>query len=106
MQGTAADIIKRAMIVVDGWLREDEVDARIIMQVHDDLVLEARAGEAENIGEAVRSRMVAAATLNVALEVYAGIVIKLGGGALGQENDLHYLSCMLCSMVSTMGAKK
>jgi len=73
LQGTAADVIKRAMIAVDAWLREDDVDARIIMQVHDELVLEVRQGELERIGEAVRTRMREAASLRVPLEVDIGI---------------------------------
>ena len=73
LQGTAADVVKRAMIGVDRWLREDGIDARIIMQVHDELVLEVRAGELEAIGEQVRTRMRDAATLAVPLEVDVGI---------------------------------
>ena len=73
MQGTAADIIKRAMIDVDGWLRKDKVDARIIMQVHDELVLEVKAGELDVVGEQVRKLMIEAADLRVPLEVDVGI---------------------------------
>lgn len=73
MQGTAADIIKLAMIDVHGWLQADDVDARIIMQVHDELVIEARAGELDAIGEQVRQRMESAATLKVPLVVDVGV---------------------------------
>lgn len=73
MQGTAADIIKHAMISVDGWLRTDNIDARIIMQVHDELVLEVKAGELEAVGNEVRRLMVEAASLKVPLEVDVGI---------------------------------
>ena len=73
MQGTAADIIKRAMIDVDAWLRKDNVDARIIMQVHDELVLEVKAGELESVGEQVQKLMIGAADLKVPLEVDVGI---------------------------------
>ena len=73
MQGTAADVIKRAMIEVQGWLDAEDVDARMIMQVHDELVLEVRAGEAEDIAAGVASRMSAAAELAVPLEVDTGI---------------------------------
>ena len=73
MQGTAADIIKRAMINVDDWLRKDKIDARIIMQVHDELVLEVKAGELESVGEQVSGLMVKAATLKVPLEVDVGV---------------------------------
>jgi DNA polymerase-1 len=72
MQGTAADIIKRAMISVDAWCRRDEVPARLIMQVHDELVLEVRADAAAELGEAVRAHMVAAASLSVPLRVDIG----------------------------------
>jgi len=61
------------MIAVDSWLRADDVDARNIMQVHDELVLEVRAGDAASIGEEVRTRMVDAATLRVPLEVDVGV---------------------------------
>jgi DNA polymerase-1 len=73
MQGTAADIIKRAMISVDNWLTADNIDARIIMQVHDELVLEVKAGDLESVGEQVQRIMIEAATLKVPLEVDVGI---------------------------------
>ncbi|MFK7859079.1 MAG: DNA polymerase I [Granulosicoccus sp.] len=73
MQGTAADIIKRAMIDVNGWLVSENVDARIIMQVHDELVLEVKAGQLDEAGERVRKLMTAAASLKVPLEVDVGI---------------------------------
>ena len=73
MQGTAADIIKHAMISVDSWLRGDNIDARIIMQVHDELVLEVKAGELEAVGHEVQRLMIEAATLKVPLEVDVGI---------------------------------
>ena len=73
LQGTAADIIKRAMLVVDGWLQEQAVDARIIMQVHDELVLEVRAGELDAVGAEVQRIMTGAATLRVPLEVDTGV---------------------------------
>jgi len=73
MQGTAADIIKRAMLLVDQWLQDDGVDAQVIMQVHDELVLEVVAGEAESIGERIREHMISAAELSVPLEVDIGV---------------------------------
>ena len=73
MQGTAADIIKRAMIKVNEWLVKDSIDAQIIMQVHDELVLEVKAGELDAVGEKVRELMTASATLKVPLEVDVGI---------------------------------
>ncbi len=71
MQGTAADIIKRAMIEVDRWLREDAVPARLIMQVHDELVLEVAADEAEAVMSRLSGLMTGAAELEVPLKVDA-----------------------------------
>ncbi len=73
MQGTAADIIKRAMIRVQGWLQTAGYDARMLMQVHDELVFEVAAAQAEDFATAVRAEMEQAATLNVPLVVEAGI---------------------------------
>jgi len=71
MQGTAADIIKRAMIAVDSWCAASR-GARIIMQVHDELVLEVETGRLAEVTDAVRERMMAAANLRVPLKVDAG----------------------------------
>jgi len=73
MQGTAADIIKRAMLAVDQWLANDKVDAKVIMQVHDELVLEVPAGKSDDIGAQIQKHMIAAATLSVPLEVDVGV---------------------------------
>ncbi|MCL4140263.1 UNVERIFIED_CONTAM: hypothetical protein GTU68_035668 [Idotea baltica] len=73
MQGTAADIIKKAMLLVDTWLSTDDVDACVIMQVHDELVLEVPAGESDAIGSQIQEHMIAAATLSVPLEVDVGV---------------------------------
>jgi DNA polymerase-1 len=72
MQGTAADIIKRAMISVDAWCREQDRGARLIMQVHDELVLEVRADGVAAVSAAVRQHMGAAADLRVPLKVDVG----------------------------------
>jgi DNA polymerase I len=72
MQGTAADIIKRAMISVDAWCRREQVPARLIMQVHDELVFEVEAEAIEPVGAAVREHMVNAASLSVPLRVDIG----------------------------------
>jgi DNA polymerase-1 len=72
MQGTAADIIKRAMIEVDSWCRREDAPARLIMQVHDELVLEVREGAEEAVGAAIRERMIGAAKLSVSLGVEIG----------------------------------
>jgi DNA polymerase I len=71
MQGTAADIIKRAMISVDRMCTAG-VGACLIMQVHDELVLEVRAERVAEVAEAVRGHMMAAADLRVPLKVDIG----------------------------------
>ena len=71
MQGTAADIIKRAMITVDAWLGA-RADARMLMQVHDELVFEVREDVVEEISAGVRERMSGAAELAVPLVVDIG----------------------------------
>ncbi len=71
MQGTAADIIKRAMIAVHRWLQDSGVDARLIMQVHDELVLEVRQRALETVTAKVVELMSAAASLEVPLKVEA-----------------------------------
>lgn len=73
MQGTAADIIKRAMITVHKWLADDKVPARMIMQVHDELVLEVDEKSVDSVREEVVKLMSAAADLSVPLKVDAGI---------------------------------
>ncbi|HOY23067.1 MAG TPA: DNA polymerase I [Cellvibrio sp.] len=73
MQGTAADIIKKAMISVDNWLVEAKVDAKLIMQVHDELVLEVAESQVEQVRTGVIERMSAAAQLKVPLLVEAGV---------------------------------
>jgi len=73
MQGTAADIIKRAMIDVDRWLHDENIDARMIMQVHDELVLEVATDKVAEVTAVVSEKMVAAAELSVPLEVEAGV---------------------------------
>ncbi len=72
MQGTAADIIKRAMIKVQAWLKESDQDCKMIMQVHDELVFEVAQGEVEACRDAIASLMTGAADLSVQLEVDAG----------------------------------
>jgi DNA polymerase-1 len=73
MQGTAADIIKRAMIAVDAWLSPLDGAARMIMQVHDELVFEVHADRVDEISDGVRERMMGAAKLNVPLIVDVGV---------------------------------
>ena len=73
MQGTAADIIKRAMIAVDGWLQNSGIDARIILQVHDELVLEVREELVDEVSAKLKSLMSGAADLDVPLLVEVGV---------------------------------
>nr|WP_298716645.1 DNA polymerase I [uncultured Steroidobacter sp.] len=73
MQGTAADIIKRAMIHVDHWLTQSKLPARLLLQVHDELVFEVRRDLAEDLIAHVRELMSGAAQLRVPLKVDAGI---------------------------------
>jgi len=73
MQGTAADIIKRAMIAVDRWLTDRALDTRMIMQVHDELVFEVPEGELDEVRDTVVRLMAEAATLDVPLVVDAGV---------------------------------
>jgi DNA polymerase-1 len=72
MQGTAADIIKRAMISVEAWCQASPVPARLIMQVHDELVLEVREDGVEQASAALRAHMADAAQLAVPLKVEVG----------------------------------
>jgi DNA polymerase-1 len=73
MQGTAADIIKRAMLGVNLWLRDADLNARVIMQVHDELVLEVADESVDAVRAEVVSIMSGAAKLDVALVVDTGV---------------------------------
>ena len=73
MQGTAADIIKKAMIAVHHWLHDERPGARMIMQVHDELVFEVDKDNIDHVRERVIELMNAAATLSVPLRVDAGV---------------------------------
>jgi DNA polymerase-1 len=73
MQGTAADIIKKAMISVHRWLQDEQPGARMIMQVHDELVFEVDENETESVRDHVIKLMSAATTLSVPLKVEASI---------------------------------
>ncbi|QIB65675.1 DNA polymerase I [Kineobactrum salinum] len=72
MQGTAADIIKQAMLTVDQWLQEGTVNARMVMQVHDELVLEVAEAEVAEVCSRLCELMSGAAELAVPLLVEAG----------------------------------
>ncbi|MGP4842853.1 DNA polymerase I [Marinobacter sp. 1Y8] len=74
MQGTAADIIKRAMVTVEDWLLASHPDdARMVMQVHDELVLEVKASKVDEVIKGLTQRMSGAADLHVPLLVEAGV---------------------------------
>lgn len=73
MQGTAADIIKRAMLAVDSWLSESHFDARMIMQVHDELVFEVAEAQLEPFKAKIHELMEGAAKLSVPLLVEVGV---------------------------------
>ncbi len=79
MQGTAADIIKRAMVAVDAWLQPHAAQAAMLMQVHDELVFEAETGFVDTLVDEVRRRMAGAAELRVPL------VVDVGTGANWDE---------------------
>ena len=76
MQGTAADIIKIAMIAVSDWLRYEQTQTKMIMQVHDELVFEVAEDELENVNKTIVERMVNATELAVPLIVDTDIGIN------------------------------
>ena len=71
IQGTAADIIKIAMVRVHRRLRQEQMQARLILQVHDELIVEAPAAEADKVTLILQQEMEAAADLSVKLAVDA-----------------------------------
>ncbi len=73
MQGTAADIIKRAMIAADGWIQNEHPPVRMIMQVHDELVFEVEEAAVPEAAERIRAAMEFAAVLAIPLQVQIGI---------------------------------
>jgi DNA polymerase-1 len=72
MQGTAADLIKLAMIAVQDWLEKEQLQTKLIMQVHDELILEVPQAELELVKEKLRELMCNVAQLKVPLEVGLG----------------------------------
>ena len=72
IQGSAADIIKMAMLAVDRAIRERDLKSRMLLQVHDELIFEVAPGEFEALRDLVRAEMAAAAGLRVPLEVSVG----------------------------------
>ena len=73
MQGTAADIIKKAMIAVDSWIQQEAPPVKMIMQVHDELVFEVVEEQAEAVKEKIVQFMESAASLSVPLRVDAAV---------------------------------
>jgi DNA polymerase-1 len=73
LQGTAADIIKLAMISLDAWLQQNKIDARMIMQVHDELVFEVADENVATMMQVVKDHMMQAASLKVPLLVSIGV---------------------------------
>jgi DNA polymerase-1 len=73
MQGTAADLIKMAMIAVQGWLEREKLATKLVMQVHDELVLEVPDAELERVKPEVEKLMTGVAKLDVPLVVEAGV---------------------------------
>ena len=69
MQGTAADLIKLAMLAVDGWITEKNLQMRMIMQVHDELVLEVSEDDVDQARSMLNSLMTSVAELAVPLKV-------------------------------------
>ncbi len=78
VQGSAADLVKKAMLDVDAWIRESGCGAKMLLQVHDELILEAPASEAEAVATQVKKLMESAMTLEVPLLVEAGAARSWG----------------------------
>jgi len=73
MQGTAADLIKLAMIAVQGWISTSRMKSRLIMQVHDELVLEVPNSEIDSVKAELPKLMNSVAKLDVPLAVDLGV---------------------------------
>ena len=78
MQGTAADIMKIAMINIQDWLEKENIKAKMILQVHDEVILEVANKEADSVATKISEIMSKAATLSVPLEVESGIADNWG----------------------------
>ncbi|WP_237687611.1 DNA polymerase I [Arthrobacter jiangjiafuii] len=76
IQGSAADIIKKAMLGVDAELKAQGLKSRMLLQVHDELVLEVASGERDAVEKLVREQMASAADLSVPLDVSVGIGVS------------------------------
>jgi DNA polymerase-1 len=73
MQGTAADLIKLAMIAVQGWLDQERLGTKLLLQVHDELVLEVPDSEVEQVRRDLPGHMTNVAQLRVPLVVDVGV---------------------------------
>ncbi len=73
VQGSAADVIKRAMIAVDAWIRKEKLKTRLILQVHDELVFEVPEGEIDRVKEAVPRLMAEVAHFEIPLLTQVGV---------------------------------
>ena len=73
VQGTAADIMKKAMLSVNDSLKKQKIDAKLILQVHDELVVESHEKDTEKVTKILTDSMSKAAKLSVPLEVEIGI---------------------------------
>ena len=73
VQGTAADIMKKAMLSVNDSLKKQKIDAKLILQVHDELVVESHEKDTEKVTKILTNSMSKAAKLSVPLEVEIGI---------------------------------
>ncbi len=73
LQGTAADLVKMAMIRIDRAIQNGEMSARLLLQVHDELVLETKVEDAEKVAAQVKTIMSAVATFTIPLDVETGI---------------------------------
>ncbi|HBB88502.1 MAG TPA: DNA polymerase I, partial [Blastocatellia bacterium] len=73
IQGTASDIVKIAMLRVDEEFKREQLDARLLMQVHDELLVEVSAETAEQVAEILKREMESAVSLDVPLIVDVGI---------------------------------
>ena len=78
MQGTAADIMKIAMINIQDWLKKEKAQAKMILQVHDEVILEVASKDADSVAIKISEIMSQAAQLSVPLEVESGIADNWG----------------------------
>ena len=78
MQGSCADIIKKAMIDIDNWQKQTEVDFAMLLQVHDELLFEALNEDIQILAKAIQTKMEQAVILKVPLEVSVGIADNWG----------------------------